>query len=171
MEQTKKGRKAVFEKIISTVDINTGEVINEKKEVILPSEREPDFIKLYIDCVCAFNGLNKALSPILIAFCSYMTWANDSHEGQIIFMNSYTKEQVSNKLGISVKRVNQALTDIVKADIFRKIEGKRGVYKVNPYIIAKGKWTDVKALRANFDFVNKTIEPIIEEKEDSECEH
>lgn len=158
----RKERKAIFEKINQITDISTGEVIREESDVVLPRESEPDFIKLYLDCVCTFNGLNKALSPILISLCNYMTWADDSHKGQIIFMNSYTKEQVANKLGVSVKRINQALTDIVKSDIFRKIEGKRGVYEVNPYIIARGKWNDIKKLRADFDFTNGTIEPIIE---------
>lgn len=158
-------RKTVFEKINQITDITTGEVIREESEVILSKESEPEYIKLYLDCVCTFKGLNKALSPILIAFCSYMTWADSKHDRQVIFMNAYTKEQVAQDVGISVNRVNQALRDITKADIFRKIKNKRGVYEVNPYIIARGKWADIKKLRANFDFTNGTIEPIIEEKE------
>lgn len=161
---TEKGRKAIFEKINQITDLTTGEVIREESEVLLAKESEPEYIKLYLNCVCTFKGLNKALSPILIAFCSYMTWADSKHEKQVIFMNSYTKEQVGKDVGVTVDRVNQALRDITKADIFRKIEGKRGVYEVNPYIIARGKWTDIKNLRANFDFMNGTIEPIIEEE-------
>lgn len=85
-------------------------------------------------------------------------------------MNKLTKQGVADKLGIGVDRVNKALKDIVNSDIFRKIEGVRGCYEVNPYIIAKGKWSDIKRLRASFDFTNGTIEPIIEEKgiEDNE---
>lgn len=161
---TEQGRKAVFEKINQVTDMTTGEVVREESEVMLPKESEPEYIKLYLDCVCTFKGLNKALSPILIAFCSYMTWADSKHEKQVIFMNSYTKEQVGNDVGVTVDRVNQALRDITKADIFRKIQGKRGVYEVNPYIIARGKWSDIKNLRANFDFMKGTIEPIIEEE-------
>jgi len=159
-----KGRKAIFEKINQITDLTTGEVVREESEVVLAKESEPEYIKLYLNCVCTFKGLNKALSPILIAFCSYMTWADSKHEKQVIFMNSYTKEQVGKDVGVTVDRVNQALRDITKADIFRKIEGKRGVYEVNPYIIARGKWTDIKNLRANFDFMKGTIEPIIEEE-------
>lgn len=155
-------RKAIYEKVNQVTDISTGEVVREESEVVLPRESEPEYIKLYLDCVCTFKGLNKALSPILVAFCSYMTWADSKHDRQVIFMNSYTKEHVAEDVGISVDRVNQALRDITKADIFRKIKGKRGVYEVNPYIIAKGKWTDIKKLRANFDFVEGTINPIIE---------
>lgn len=159
------GNKAVYEEIQTTVDIETGEVTKVINTTVKVQEKEPDFIKLYLDCVCTFNGLNKALSPILVAFCSYMTWADSEQNKQLIWMNKLTKKGVSEKLGIGVDRVNKALKEIVDSDIFRKIEGVRGCYEVNPYIIAKGKWTDIKQLRANFDFVNKTIEPIIEEVE------
>lgn len=163
-------RKAVYEKINQVTDSSTGEVLREESEIVMPKETEPDFIKLYLDCVCTFNGLNKALSPILVAFCSYMTWADSEHKRQLIWMNKLTKQGVADKLGIGVDRVNKALKDIVNSDIFRKIEGVRGCYEVNPYIIAKGKWSDIKRLRASFDFTNGTIEPIIEEKgiEDNE---
>lgn len=38
---------------------------------------------------------------------------------------------------------------------------RRGVYIVNPYIIAKGKWNDIKKFRTTFDYIEKTIEPQI----------
>lgn len=157
-----KEKKAIYEKVNQITDLSTGEVISEVKEVVKMQEKEPDYIKLYLDCVCTFKGLNKALSPILVAFCSYMTWADSKHEKQVIFMNKYTKNAVANDVGVTIDRVNQALRDIAKSDIFRKIEGSRGVYEVNPFIIARGQWSDIKTLRANFDFVKGTIEPVIE---------
>lgn len=158
----KEMKKTIYENVKTIID-EQGELIQQTTETVKVEEKEPDFIKLYLDCVCAFNGLNKAFSPILIAMCSYMTWADSKHEKQLIWMNSMTKQAVADTLGISVARVNQALKDIVDTDIFRKIEGVRGCYEVNPYIIAKGKWSDIKGLRANFDFTKGTIEPIIQE--------
>lgn len=35
------------------------------------------------------------------------------------------------------------------------------MYIVNPYIIAKGKWNDIKKFRTTFDYIEKTIEPQI----------
>ena len=68
--------------------------------------------------------------------------------------------------GLKIDRVNKVLTQLVKADIFRKIEGRRGVYRVNPFIIGKGEWKDIKELRANFDFQNGTFVPEVIMKED-----
>lgn len=156
-----KHKKTVYENITSIID-EDGVIKNQTKQTVKIEEKEPDFIKVYLDCVCTFKGLNKALSPILIGFCSYMTWADSEHEKQLIWLNKITKEAVANKLGIKIDRVNKALKDIVDADIFRRIKGVRGCYEVNPYIIAKGKWSDIKVLRANFNFTDGTIEPEIE---------
>lgn len=162
-------KKTVYENAVTVVD-SDGVILQQTKEIVKMEEKEPDFIKLYLDCVCTFKGLNKALSPILVSFCSYMTWADSEHSKQLIWMNKLTKEAVASKLGIGVDRINKALRDIVDADIFRKISGVRGCYEVNPYIIAKGKWSDIKGLRATFDFNKGTIEPEISEAYQMEIE-
>lgn len=159
-KETKK--KSVFESTTTIIDKDTGVIQEQRREVVQVADKEPDYIKLYLDCICTFKGLNKGLSTILIAFCSHMTWADDEESGkQVIFVNSITKKSVAKKVGVGVDRLNKALKDIVEAGIFRRIA--RGCYEVNPFIIAKGKWSDIKTLRANFDFMNGTIEPVIEE--------
>jgi len=160
-------KKAIFESTIRTIDTN-GEFVDQTTTSVKIQSKEPDYIKLYLDCLCAFKGLNKALSPVLIAFCHFMTWADSKHKSQIIFMNAYIKEQVCEMTGLKIDRINKALKDIVNADVFTKIEGKRGVYNVNPWIIGKGDWNDIKELRANFNFTKRTIEPIIEFYENGE---
>jgi len=154
-------KKAIFENTVRTIDSN-GELIEQTTTSVKIQSKEPDYIKLYLDCLCTFKGLNKALSPVLVAFCYFMTWADSKHKNQVIFMNSYVKEQICEMTGLKIDRINKALKNIVDANIFIKIEGKRGVYNVNPWIIGKGDWNDIKELRANFNFMNGTIEPIVE---------
>lgn len=43
----------------------------------------------------------------------------------------------------------------------------RGVYEVNPWLIAKGKWAHIKELQANFSFVDgKWTRTIAQETDD-----
>ena len=151
-------KKAIFERTYTVVD-EDGVIREESSEIVKTTDREPDYIKLYLDCVCTFKGLSTALSPVLIGFCHFMTWADSEHQKQMVFTNSYVKEQVAQMTGLKVDRVNKALKAIVDAGIFVRVPKKRGVYEVNPFIIAKGSWSDIKKLRANFDFVNGTITP------------
>lgn len=148
-------------------DFNTGEIktSNEYKEFYV--ENEPEYIKLYIDHICIFNGLSHSISPILLKLCSYMTFQKEEDDSQLIFVSAFTKEKVAKSLNLTINRINQALTEIIDAGIFKRIYDektgkiKRGVYIVNPYIIAKGKWKDIKKFRATFDYMEKTIKPEI----------
>lgn len=147
-----KQKNNVYTSEIQSIDFETGEVKEQTITNTTKSSQEPNYIKVYIDTLCAFKGLSKSISPVLIEFCHYMTWANDDRNKQIIVMNKYIKEQVAERTGIKIDRVNKILADIVKSQIFMKMPNQRGVYIVNPYIIARGDWKAVKSLRANFDF-------------------
>lgn len=160
-------KKNIFEQTTTTLAKETGEILEHTSTSVKIQSKEPDYIKLYLDCLCTFKGLNKALSPVLIAFCHFMTWADSIHKKQVIFMNAYVKEQVCKMTGLKVDRINKALKEIVNAEIFVRVEGKRGVYTVNPFIIGRGEWNDIKELRANFNFTKGTIEPILEYIDDT----
>ena len=155
-----------------TTDFNTGEIktVSDYKEFYV--DNEPEYIKLYIDHICIFNGLSHSISPILLKFCSYMTFQKEEDDSQLIFVTAFTKEKVAKALNLTINRINQALTEIIDAGIFKKIydkktgKVKRGVYIVNPYIIAKGKWKDIKRFRATFDYMEKTIKTDISTQKD-----
>lgn len=140
--------KKVFERVI--VDREQGEVI--KHEVVKRIGDEPAFIKLYLDCVCAFKGISGTLNPILLELLKHMSYANteELEGGQIIYLNAALKRSISEKTGKTVKRIEQALTNFVKTGILRRID--TGTYQVNAELFGKGDWKDIKNIRATIDF-------------------
>lgn len=163
----KKGvKKEVFHEVLeSKIDYNTGEVKEETTTIRTVTEREPDYIKLYVDMICVFNEIENSFSKVILEFSKYINYADNS-EGGILEITSFRKEHIAKACNVSVSRINQAITAFVKKNIFMpylKSDGtkQRGVYIVNPYIIAKGKWENIKKLRATFDFMEKTIKPEI----------
>ena len=161
--------KKKITKLITTenIDYNTGEIKNKEEYQECYVDNEPEYIKLYIEHICTFNGLKQGISPVLLKFCSYLTYPKKSSQNQLIYINKTIKEEIAAELGVTEKRINQALTEFINADIFKKIldektqKYRRGVYIVNPYILAKGKWNDIKKFRATFDYIEKTIKPEI----------
>ena len=161
--------KKKITKLITTenIDYNTGEIKNKEEYQECYVDNEPDNNKLYIEQICPFNGLKQGISPILLKFCSYLTYPKKSSQNQLIYINKTIKEEIAAELGVTEKRINQALTEFINAGIFKKIldektqKYRRGVYIVNPYILAKGKWNDIKKFRATFDYIEKTIKPEI----------
>lgn len=153
----------IFEQIV--ISEETGEIKTQKE---IYKTKEPDFVKLYLDCVLLLKGLQKGLNPILIELVKYMSYAdiNSVGGGQVIFMNKALKETVAAKLNVSLKRIEQAISQLVKAGIFKRIAV--GTYQVNPNIFGKGDWVDIKNIRATFDFYSKEIiADIVKNEEES----
>lgn len=151
-------KKRIYRSIEQTsrvVDRETGEVtqeISEQTEMAYV-ETEPQYIKIYLDCILKFKGMSNSLNPILLALCKHMQFAD---KDQIVFVNKYVKDIICAECGIKTKRVEQAIKQFVEAGLLKR--RARGVYLVNPYIISRGKWEDVKKLRATFDFMTGDIE-------------
>ena len=139
-----------------TVDNTTGEVIRE--EYVYKRSAEPHYVKLYIDCLCDFKGISKSLNPILLGFVKRMSYANPDKEfgGQILYLNAAFKKVVAAECGVTVKRVDQAITDFVKSGIFARVA--TATYQVNPEMFGRGRWKDIKNIRAKFDFGAGTVE-------------
>lgn len=138
------------------VDNTTGEVI--KEEYVYKQSVEPNYIKLYIDCLCDFKGISKSLNPILLGFVKRMSYAGPDEDfgGQILYLNAAFKRAVAAECGVTLKRVEQAITDFVKSGIFARVA--TATYQVNPELFGRGQWKDIKNIRATFDFGAGTVE-------------
>ncbi len=156
------GKKTILreEQIINE---ETGEILRTKTNVQF--DREPDFVKLYLDCLGVFtnnNGLDKSLNDMLLSVLKRMTYASDN---QIVVLNAYIKNNICEETGKSLKRLNQAITIWVKEKILIRVG--RGVYKINPFIFGRGDWRDISHLRATFDFKNGNVETIKDYQENN----
>lgn len=148
----KRKEKTVYtERVIS----QTGEQINVR--TINKGNSEPEYVKLYIDCVFTLKGLRKGLSPIFLALLPHMSYANmeDDRGGQIIYLNSALRKQIAARLQIGIDSLNKALTEFVRAGICRRIDW--GTYQVNAQIVGRGEWKDICNIRAQFDFGNQDV--------------
>lgn len=148
--------RAIFERTI--IDEN-GEILEQ--ETVHKRTREPDFIKLYLDCILTFQSLSKTLNPILIEFLKHMSYA---HDDQLIYVNMPMKKSIALTTKRTVKRVDQALSEFVKGNIFKRLD--RGLYQVNANMFGRGEWKDIKKIRSTFDFNLGTVQTDIEKKED-----
>lgn len=142
------------------VDVNTGEI----KRILAENESfnketEPPYVKIYTDCQLVFNQLNTALSPYIIAFGRHMTYANfnNPHFRCTVRTDELTRKDVARVVGVSDRQVQNAIKELISSEVFIPIEiegkRKRGLYFVNPWVMAKGEWKDIKELRAGYEFV------------------
>lgn len=155
------GKKRIVRETTHTeIDGTTGEVIRVIGEDNAYVGSEPDYIKIYTDCQLVFNHLDTALSPYIVAFGHYMTYANFDNPvfRCTIQTTKIIRQAVAKSLGVSDRQVKRAVADLVKSEVFIPIEQNgqriRGVYFVNPWVMSKGEWKDIKQLRAQFEFIS-----------------
>lgn len=153
-------QKIVKEVTHTEVDTETGEIMRvfDTKDAYVG--REPDYVKVYTDCQLVFNNLDIALSPYIIAFAKYMTYANneDSNYRCVIQTTKYIRDAVSELLNVSDRQVQRAIKTLVESEVFIPVSKngirQRAIYFVNPWVMAKGEWKDIKALRQEFEYIS-----------------
>ena len=140
------------EKFITTIerkDFESGELKRISKEQTYKTE-EPDYVKLYIEAWCVFKEIKGINNTLLYEILPYMSYAKN---GQRIFLNSALKREIAEKLGWSDKtalaRFGNEITKLCKAQILKRTG--TSTYAVNPELIGKGHWSEIKALRATFN--------------------
>lgn len=145
-----------YEKVIEDIKIaDTGEELGHEFTAEIrqisnkQASNEPDYIKLYkyVNTLFAFKGIKTSLTPFIIEISNHMTYAKD---GQIVNLNRVTKTTIAENLNVTIKRIDQVIAELRKCDILRKIQN--GVYSVNPYIVARGSWADIRELQMHFDY-------------------
>ena len=164
-------KKVYYEHAEQTIiaDQTTGEVISQNKKQITSSKLpdEPPFVKLYLDCLCKFKDMQISFNPILIEFLKNASYADidSDNGGQVIYMNKMLKENIAKKCNVSLKRVEQAITEFVKKGIMRRIGV--GTYQFNPNLFGFGRWSDIYNIRAIFDFgTGQAVAQIVKNEEE-----
>lgn len=163
IKQSGNKKNLTRESIHTEVDLQTKEIKRVIERGTITYEAEPEYIKLYTGFQLLFNNLDPSLSPYIIAFGAYMTYANhkDAMYRLTVRTDKMARLYVSDVCGVGDDRVKQVIRKLVDAHIFIPIvytdngnkKRMRGVYYVNPWVMAKGEWKDIKALRSEFEFV------------------
>jgi hypothetical protein len=142
------------------VDGVTGEVLKDEQvvhetQVTYERNPEPDFVKVYLDHIAEFVKAPKSSMRVFWLLTQYMSYAQDK---QRIYLNSAMKRDIANQLNVTVDYVTKSITALVKHEILKRVD--RGTYAVNPKYVGRGKWTDIKQLRAEFDYMTGTVTTI-----------
>lgn len=162
--------KKIFEE--TQINFITGEEVIKNTTCIL--EKEPSFVKLYIDCIFALKDVPKSLNPILLKILQKMTYAGpeERYGGQIVILNKYFKEMIAEETGRTIQRVEQAITKFIRAGILKRVF--TATYLVNPELFGKGEWKNIRRIRnitAKINFKDREINPEFDiEKEKFELE-
>lgn len=135
------------------VDRQTGEIIDDTRTETVIAGSEPDYIKIYYRTVLAFGGITDIPVVFLMSLSNFITWTSDTEP--MLFQNTkLVREHICQDCGIKQDMYRKYITRCTKNGLLVPKPGYRGVYEVNPFFIARGRWEDITKLRATFDFIS-----------------
>ena len=151
---------AFYTKEERTIDVTTGEVLSVTQQTIVKTSAEPDFIKVYYETMMAFNQIHNIPTCFVLSISKFLEYTNEG-KPQYVTINKRIKEVMCEDCSVSIPQLNRYIKTAVDTGLLFRTE-YRGVYEVNPFMIAKGKWESIKQLRTNFDFVGGKWERVTE---------
>ena len=156
-----------------TLDQETGEIIEYHQVKGFRQKKEPNYIKLYIDTMMSFQGIDKVPTDFIIVMSKYINGYNNDENTPLYFTNNkFTKMQMAKDLNLGIDMINKYIKKLKDAGVLIKTKDMRGVYTCNPWIIARGSWQNsICGLRTHFDFINGEWTCDIEFKEDALKQH
>lgn len=164
--QSKKNAK-IFEMLTREIDTKTGEIVHEKKETVNLVNKEPDFIKVYYETMLAFNQIHDIPTSFVLSMSKFIEWSNDG-QPMCITLNRRNKEIMEKDCDCKSAQISRYIARSVENGLLFKTE-YRGVYEVNPFMIAKGKWDSIRNLQCQFNYIEgKWVRELVEGAEEND---
>jgi hypothetical protein len=121
-----------------TVNIETGEVIETTNKTI-SFEREPDFIKLYLDDMTRILDLNLSEQKTMFALLRKMNYDCE------IILTTLIRKDLLNVLKMPLNTFKHSIANLVEKGIMLRKANNH--YLVNPRLFARGSWNDIQKIR------------------------
>ena len=136
-----------------TVDSN-GEIVSAQIETksFRKESKEPNYVKGYYETMLAFNEIQGVPVSFLLCISSMLPWASDDPDEPLqITLNKPARKRIEKECGVKSAQVSRYIKQSVEGGLLLKTE-YRGVYDVNPFMMARGKWDKIQELQCKFDF-------------------
>lgn len=112
-------------------------------------EVEPDFIKVYLKDLGALYSLTSQEIQLLLILSNWVTYCKDG-EGNRVSLSACDRKEILDKMGIQTQQLSRLINNLMAKKILTKLG--TGRYFISPLVLARGKWTDVKAIRMQWDY-------------------
>ena len=137
--------KKVFVRNVTQVETTTGEVISSTSQQVSLFEKEPPYVKVYLEDIGRLNNLNASEQRVVNELVFNMGFNN------VVPSYKPVKELIAQKLGMQYNTLDKAIKELHKKGIL--IRKARGLYIMDPHIFGRGSWKDVSKIRMTIDYL------------------
>lgn len=147
MEKKEVKEKVLFSTTREILDTHTGELIRSERVTSKLIVKEPPHVKIYLEDIARINGLPPAASKVLNLLVQNMGYNN------MVPMLKPFKQIICNSLDIKMNTLEKVVKQLESASILHRFA--RGLYILDPYLFAKGKWENINNLRLIIEYDSK----------------
>lgn len=136
--------KKAYVREVREIKIEGGETIRQVATEVTMFEKEPPYVKLYLEDIGRLNGLSKSEQKLVNALVFNMGFNN------VVPSYKPVKEMIAEKIGVSYNTVDKGIKTLFKKGIL--VRKARGFYIMDPQLFGRGSWNDVKKIRMIVDY-------------------
>lgn len=131
------------------VDKNTGEVLDNKAEIIRHKKVSDDtFISVYLnDMSGLMNIKNQTELRILAWMWKLSTYPDDEFPGNCVVLGDLLMDKIEKDLNIKRQTIRNTVVNLVKTKVLIKDTKHRSTYYLNPEYFFKGKVNELPKVR------------------------
>lgn len=144
-------KKIITESVDTEFNAKTGKYEVNRKRQVAVLKTEDKYYKFYHRGLIYISDMPHAYLRVFYALLENMSYVDDKVEGlddfgMQIFVNVEIKRAIAQKLGFeNYRSVDNIIQNLVKGDVLIRIA--KGIYRPNPYIVARGAWAEIIHLR------------------------
>lgn len=147
-------QKKVYSLRDEVIQDEQGNVVTRQTTSVSHVQREPDYVKLYLDFLSYMArtppALLDATGQLLYELLKRATYAETGGTGMVLALNSWMKSEIAKACNIKLGTLDNKLSSLVNSGLLVRIG--RGTFQLNPYYFGKGAWSDVSEIRATVTF-------------------
>lgn len=153
------GNSKVLTRKTSSVNMQTGEVIEREESVLLRTKKRERFMLLYVENFNAIVNLTKKSQEILAQILAKkVTYGTNE-----VVLDSVFRAELTDKIKSSRQVVTNCIAELVDKKILKREKRAGGyIFFLNSYLFGQGDWNTIDKQRQQFtidyDFVNYTAE-------------
>jgi hypothetical protein len=145
-------KKIITETSDMEYNAETGKYEVQRTQQVAILSTEDKYYKFYHQGLIYISDMPPEYHRVFYALLDNMTYVDQKVEGlgdfgMHIFLNKPIKEGIAESLGMGNSRsIDNVITKLVKGEVLFQVG--RGIYRPNPYIVARGAWKEIAHLRA-----------------------
>ncbi len=134
---------------ITVVD-QDGQILRHEVERVFKAKKdtEPAYVKLYLENITKVTDLKRGSIDVLIKLIELVEYNTNK-----VVLTPTHRKIIAKSLSIEMGSLSNSLTDLKKSGILQDVD--KGIFLLNPNILAKGEWSKIKHIRTSISENNQ----------------